>query len=205
MSPNIVLLVTAGILIAAGIYLMLERSLTRILVGVVMTSNGVNMLFLVASGPAKEAPIIDLVPAGDMSDSLPQAMVLTAIVITLGTAAFMLTVAYRSFQLNGHDEAQDDVEDNRIIRLAEADEASQSYDESEEGAVPDEDDGPDDGGVPGVVQDSEAAREARRVDDEAADDEAADDEVADDEMTDDEMTDEGTGVAKSEAEQEERT
>lgn len=169
MSPNIVLLVTAGIMIAAGIYLLLERSLTRILVGVVLTSNGVNMLFLVASGPAKEAPIIDLVPGPDMSDALPQAMVLTAIVITLGTAAFMLTMAYRSFQLNGHDEAQDDVEDNRIIRLAEADQASQSYDESEAGAVPDEDDHLDERGVPGVVQDSEVAREARRTDDEAAD------------------------------------
>ena len=46
-----------------------------------------------------------------MSDPLPQAMVLTAIVITLGVAAFLLAMAYRSWQLQGHDEVQDDVED----------------------------------------------------------------------------------------------
>ncbi|MFX4272206.1 Na(+)/H(+) antiporter subunit C [Propionibacteriaceae bacterium Y1685] len=163
MSPNMVLLITAGVLIAAGIYLLLERSLTRILVGVVLTSNGVNLLFLVASGPALGAPIIGVNEPDRMSDPLPQAMVLTAIVITLGTAAFMLTMAYRSFQLNGHDEAQDDVEDNRIRRLAEADLASQSYDEGDEGSMPDEDDDHDTEGDPSVVQDSEYAAETPRT------------------------------------------
>ena len=146
MSPNLVLILVAGVLIAAGIYLLLERSLTRILVGVLLASNGVNVLFLVASGKAGGAPIIGANGPDEISDPLPQAMVLTAIVITLGTAAFMLTMAYRSFQLNGHDEVQDDVEDNRIRRLAEADQASASFDESDE-SVPDEDDAPD-GEVP---------------------------------------------------------
>ena len=126
MSPNITLIVLSGGLVAAGIYLLLERSLTRVLVGVLLSSNGVNILFLVASGRAGGAPIIGSTPAGEMSDPLPQAMVLTAIVITLGTTAFMLTLAYRSFQLNGHDEVQDDVEDSRIRRLAEEDQASAS-------------------------------------------------------------------------------
>lgn len=146
MSPNLILMLVAGVLIAAGVYLLLERSLTRILVGVVMASNGVNILFLVASGRALGAPLIGQNAPEEMSDPLPQAMVLTAIVITLGTAAFMLTMAYRSFQLNGHDEVQDDVEDNRIRRLAEADQASGSYDESDQ-SPPDEDDTPD-GEVP---------------------------------------------------------
>jgi multicomponent Na+:H+ antiporter subunit C len=56
-----------------------------------------------------------------MSDPLPQAMVLTAIVITLGMTAFLLALAYRSWQLHRHDEVQDDVEDRRIARLAAAD------------------------------------------------------------------------------------
>ena len=56
-----------------------------------------------------------------MSDPLPQALVLTAIVITLGTTAFLLALAYRSWQLTGHDEVQDDVEDRAIRRLAAAD------------------------------------------------------------------------------------
>ncbi|MDN5726023.1 MAG: Na(+)/H(+) antiporter subunit C [Propionibacteriales bacterium] len=164
MSPNLVLLLTAGVLIATGIYLLLERSLTRILVGVVLTSNGVNLLFLVASGPALGAPIIGVNEPDRMSDALPQAMVLTAIVITLATAAFMLTMAYRSFQLNGHDEAQDDVEDNRIRRLAEADESSGSYDEDDDGAMPDEVDDDEPGGSD-VVRDSEYARENARATD----------------------------------------
>ncbi|WP_425574660.1 sodium:proton antiporter [Streptomyces rhizosphaericus] len=59
---------------------------------------------------------------------LPQALVLTAIVITLGTTAFLLAMAHRSWQLHGHDEVQDDVEDASIRRLADADETSQGYD-----------------------------------------------------------------------------
>ena len=47
MSPTSTLAVVAGVLVAAGVYLMLERSLTRILVGVLLASNGVNVLFLV--------------------------------------------------------------------------------------------------------------------------------------------------------------
>lgn len=140
MSPNITLIVLSGVLVAAGIYLLLERSLTRVLVGVLLSSNGVNILFLVASGRAGGAPIIGVTPEGQMSDPLPQAMVLTAIVITLGTTAFMLTLAYRSFQLNGHDEVQDDVEDSRIRRLAEEDQASASYDETDD-SEPDEEGG----------------------------------------------------------------
>ena len=57
-------------------------------------------------------------------------MVLTAIVITMAVAAFVLTLAYRSFQLHGHDEVADDVEDARIRELADADVASESYEDT---------------------------------------------------------------------------
>jgi multicomponent Na+:H+ antiporter subunit C len=67
-----------------------------------------------------------------MSDPLPQALVLTAIVISLGTTAFLLAMAYRSWQLTGHDDVQDDVEDAAIRRLAAADEASDTFDLSSE-------------------------------------------------------------------------
>ncbi|MFP5282688.1 MAG: Na(+)/H(+) antiporter subunit C [Actinomycetes bacterium] len=133
MSPNLTLVLISGMLVAAGVYLMLERSLTRILVGILLTSNGVNVMFLVASGAAGGAPIIGVTPQQEMSDPLPQAMVLTAIVITLGSTAYLLAMAYRSFQLNGHDEVADDVEDAAIRRLAEADLASDSYDADIEG------------------------------------------------------------------------
>ena len=129
MSANLILAVTAGVLVASGVYLLLERSLTRILLGVLLASNGVNMLFLVAAGKPSGPPIIGLAD-GDVSDPLPQAMVLTAIVITMAVAGFVLSLAYRSFQLHGHDEVADDVEDARIRELAEADVASESYEDT---------------------------------------------------------------------------
>lgn len=137
MSPNLTLIIVSGVLVAAGTYLLLERSLTRILVGVLLASNGVNVMFLMVSGVAGGAPIIGITPKQEMSDPLPQAMVLTAIVITLGVTAYLLTLAYRSFQLNGNDEVADDVEDAEIRRLADEDLVSDSYDEADQSA-PDE-------------------------------------------------------------------
>lgn len=131
MSANLTLAILAGALVACGVYLLLERSLTRILLGVIIASNGVNLLFLVASGGSGGAPIIGDTEPGQMSDPLPQAMVLTAIVITLAVAAFVLTMAYRSVQLNGNDEVADDLEDARIRELAAADEASESFEETD--------------------------------------------------------------------------
>jgi multicomponent Na+:H+ antiporter subunit C len=122
MSPNLVLVVVIAALFTVGVYLLLERSLSRVLVGVVMLGNGANLLLLVAGGAAGRSPILGQAPVSAMSDPLPQAMVLTAIVITLGMTAFLLAMAYRSWQLHGHDEVQDDVEDRRIARLAARDE-----------------------------------------------------------------------------------
>lgn len=130
MTITLVLVVTVGLLFACGVYLLLERSLTRVLVGIVLISNGTNILFLVASGPAGNPPLSNVYQPGEMSDPLPQALVLTAIVITLGTTAFILAMAYRSWQINGNDDVQDDAEDAAIRRLAEIDAASQSYDET---------------------------------------------------------------------------
>ena len=141
MNANLTLIVVASTLVGTGVYLILERSLTRVLVGLVMLSNGVNLLFMVASGPAGKAPIVGT-SAGRMADPLPQALVLTAIVITLGTVAFLLAMAHRSWQLNEHDDVQDDVEDAVIRQLALADEASDSHDlslgTSEDDAATDE-------------------------------------------------------------------
>lgn len=136
MSTNWVLIVAIVVLVACGTTLVLERSLTRILVGFVMLGNGVNLVFLVASGPAGSAPIIG---SSDkpMTDPLPQAMVLTAIVITLGVTAFGLALAYRAWQLTGHDDVQDDVEDDLVIRRADLDHPSASFDDVDAG-LPDE-------------------------------------------------------------------
>lgn len=129
MSPNLTLIIVSGVLVASGVALLLERTLTRVLIGIVLLGNGVNVLFLVASGRPGGAPLYNVTDPADMSDPLPQAMVLTAIVITFGMVAFVLAMAYRSWQLNGHDEVQDDVEDRRIVRRAELDEVSASFDD----------------------------------------------------------------------------
>ena len=147
MTASLALILAASAMIGCGVYLVLERSLTRVLVGVVMLGNGVNVLFLISSGPPGRAPIVDENNPAAMSDPLPQALVLTAIVISLATAAFVLAMAYRSWQLTGHDDVQDDVEDRAIRRLAAADAASDSFDLSS-GAAEDELDMPEEEGRP---------------------------------------------------------
>ncbi len=134
MSPSLVLVVVVVVLVSVGVYLMLERTLTRVLIGVVVLGNGVNLLFLVAGGAAGGPPIVGRTAEGEMADPLPQAMVLTAIVITLGMTAFLLALAYRSWQLNEHDEVQDDLEDRRVARRAARDRAAYEDADSESGA-----------------------------------------------------------------------
>lgn len=129
MTPSLTLALTAGVLVAAGVYLLTERSLTRILMGVIVLGNGVNLLFVVDMGAGQSPAFIGLFPAESMADPLPQAMVLTAIVITMAVAAFVITMAYRSFQLNGNDEVSDDIEDARIRELAERDDVSDSFED----------------------------------------------------------------------------
>ncbi|MFC7403534.1 Na(+)/H(+) antiporter subunit C [Georgenia alba] len=124
-SPSLALVVLAGVLVGTGVYLLLERSLTRVVIGIALLSNGVNVLVLIAGGRAGGAPIIGQTEPAEMSDPLPQAMILTAIVITLGLTSFLLAMAYRSWQLNGHDEVQDDLEDRRIAERAARDELSE--------------------------------------------------------------------------------
>lgn len=120
-TPNLTLVVVIVVLTAGGVYLLLERSLTRIVLGLILFGNAANLLLLVAGGAAGRPPIVKDVgdpPAETMADPLAQAMVLTAIVITLGLTAFLLAMSYRSWQLHRHDEVADDVEDRRIARLA---------------------------------------------------------------------------------------
>ncbi len=121
MAPSLALLVLVAVLVGSGVTLVLERSLSRIVIGASLITYGVNVLVLMAGGRAGGPPIIGLTEVSDMSDPLPQAMVLTAIVIGLALTAFMLAMAYRSWQLNGNDEVQDDREDRRIAIAASRD------------------------------------------------------------------------------------
>ncbi|ROO58865.1 multisubunit sodium/proton antiporter MrpC subunit [Micromonospora sp. Llam0] len=131
MPPNIVLVLTIGVLFAAGVTLLLERSLTRVVLGVILLGNGANLLILLGGRPGG-APIAEVTAAEEMSDPLPQALILTAIVITLGLTAFLLAMAYRSWLLFGHDEVQDDLEDRLIVQRALADQGPNADDDAED-------------------------------------------------------------------------
>ncbi|WP_327582530.1 Na(+)/H(+) antiporter subunit C [Nonomuraea sp. NBC_00507] len=111
MTVSLLPLAACCAMLAAGVTLLLERSLVRVLAGVIMLGNGVNLLIVTAGGDAGGPPFTG---TQGMADPLPQAMVLTAIVITLGMTAFLLALVHRSWQLTGSDEVQDDTEDRRV-------------------------------------------------------------------------------------------
>ena len=130
MSPNLLLVIVVGVLFAAGVTLLLERNLTRVILGITLLGNGVNLLILLG-GAYGGPPIVGVTAEPAMSDPLTQAMVLTAIVITLGMTAFLLAMAYRSWLLTGHDNVQDDVEDRRIMARAQRDQGLEDQDAPE--------------------------------------------------------------------------
>ncbi|HSJ35067.1 MAG TPA: Na(+)/H(+) antiporter subunit C [Acidimicrobiia bacterium] len=111
--------ITVAVLYGAGTYLLLQRNLSRIVIGLAVLGHGANLLLLLAGGRAGKAPIIGT-GTGPASDPLPQALALTAIVITFGVSAFLLALAFRSWMLNRSDEVEDDVEDRRIAETAAA-------------------------------------------------------------------------------------
>jgi multicomponent Na+:H+ antiporter subunit C len=113
MTSNLTLLILIGILVACGVYLILERAVSKMLLGMILFGNAVNLLILTVGGADGKPPIRgDGDNAhGQMADPLAQAMVLTAIVITMGLAAFVLALAYRSYSLTTTDDVQNDPED----------------------------------------------------------------------------------------------
>ncbi|WP_082358006.1 Na(+)/H(+) antiporter subunit C [Arthrobacter alpinus] len=115
MSINMTLLLVMGVLYAIGIYLLLERSLTRVLLGLMLLANATNILLLTTGGYAGLAPIFNKdIPATEYNDPLPQAFILTSIVISFAVTAFMLSLIYRSWLLSHADVIQDDREDLRV-------------------------------------------------------------------------------------------
>lgn len=114
---SVVLALTAGFLCAVGTYLVLGRQLSRIVIGIGLIGHGVNMLLVLAGGDGG-APAFVGGPVESFADPLPQALVLTAIVISFGTTAFLLALAFRSWRVTADDEVEDDVEDRRIAREA---------------------------------------------------------------------------------------
>ena len=137
MDVSLTLIIIMGVLFACGVYAMMERSLTRVLIGFLLLGNATNLLLLIVMGVPGEAPFFGV--EGATSDPLPQALTLTAIVITFAVSAFLLALIYRSWQLGQADIVEDDEVD---IALRERTDAEDDIidDESspeEEGATTD--------------------------------------------------------------------
>lgn len=114
----LVLVAVMVVLYAGGVYLLLDRSLTRVLLGFLLVGNATNLMLFLMSDGFGAAPIAGTVDPENMSDPLPQAFILTAIVITFGVSAFMLALIYRSWRLAREDEdtVLDDEEDNDLTK-----------------------------------------------------------------------------------------
>jgi len=114
---TVLLVVVAGVLCACGTYLVLGRQLSRVVIGIGLFGHGVNLLIVLSGGDGGD-PAFAGGDTDQFSDPLPQAFVLTAIVITFGVIAFLLTLAYRRWLVTADDEVEDDIEDRRISREA---------------------------------------------------------------------------------------
>ena len=117
---SVLLAFAAAFLFAAGTFMLLQRRLSRILIGVGLVGHGSNILLL-TSGSGGVAPIIGTADPTEFADPLPQALALTSIVITFGVTAFLLALAYRSWRITHDDVVEDDVEDRFIARRRDED------------------------------------------------------------------------------------
>jgi multicomponent Na+:H+ antiporter subunit C len=103
-----ILSLLTGLLVALGVYLLLRRSLVQVLLGIMFLSHAANLVIFVSGGLRRDvAPMIDAqggLPAGSYADPLPQALILTAIVIGFGLLAFALALVMRAQAKLGTDD-----------------------------------------------------------------------------------------------------
>ncbi|MCM3213107.1 Na(+)/H(+) antiporter subunit C [Niallia taxi] len=100
---EIIMIFVIGILFMCATYLMLSKSLLRIIVGTGLLSHGAHLLILTMGGLKKGAAPLLGENAEAYTDPIPQALILTAIVISFGVTAFFLVLAYRAYQELGTD------------------------------------------------------------------------------------------------------
>ncbi len=98
----VLLALTVGVLVAGSIYLMLSRNLVRFIFGLTLASNAVNLLIFSTGQVARQGSAPPLIPAGQITlgqvvaNALPQALVLTAIVIGFALLTFVFVLFYRA-------------------------------------------------------------------------------------------------------------
>ncbi|GGY00314.1 cation:proton antiporter [Litchfieldella qijiaojingensis] len=95
--------VVIGILYAAAIYMMLRRSIVKLVIGLMLLSNAANLLIFTSAGLTRGAPPLVpeglAEPLGKVADPLPQALVLTAIVIAFGVLSFAVVLIRRAYEI----------------------------------------------------------------------------------------------------------
>ncbi|MFQ5848552.1 MAG: Na(+)/H(+) antiporter subunit C [Candidatus Methylomirabilales bacterium] len=95
------LAITIGVLFGTGTFLLLRRNALKVIIGLSLISHGANLLLVTSGGFVGHRPPI-IGPGGTAYvDPLPQALVLTAIVISFGVTAFLLVLLYRLYQRTG--------------------------------------------------------------------------------------------------------
>jgi len=100
--------IIVGWLYACAIFLILRRSILKLVLGLVLLTSAANLLIFTAANLKRGNPPI--IPAGQLqplpgyADPLPQALILTAIVIGFGTLAFTLVLTYRAYKTLGTDD-----------------------------------------------------------------------------------------------------
>ncbi len=102
---EIVVSILIGLLFATAVYLMLARNFLRFLFGLILLSNAANLVIFAAGRMTEGAPALipygALTPDGEIANALPQALVLTAIVIGFGLFAFALVLAFQAYRSLG--------------------------------------------------------------------------------------------------------
>jgi multicomponent Na+:H+ antiporter subunit C len=104
---EIILAILVGVLYTAGVYMVLRRSILKFIIGLIFLSNATNLLVFISSGIVAGEPAFAGAEAVDVkaiSDPLPQALVLTAIVIGFGIVVFTLALKYKFYEATGTDD-----------------------------------------------------------------------------------------------------
>lgn len=96
--------ILVGVLVSVAVYLLLSRSVIRIILGSAILSHAVHLLLMVMGGLKKGTVPLLGENASSYSDALPQALILTAIVISFAVTAFLLVLAYRTYKETGIDD-----------------------------------------------------------------------------------------------------
>jgi len=108
---ELLLIFLIGVLYASGIYMILRRSMVKLLLGIMLLGNATNILIFLVGGIVKgKPPIIDInfkTFQDIYADPIPQALILTAIVISFGLTAFAIVLLKRVYALINSDDLDD--------------------------------------------------------------------------------------------------